>query len=49
MKAVIWDLTNPRRNPQNILSLLTSKGMNVENVKEVIPNVEDIFISKLAK
>ena len=36
-------------NPQNILSLLTSKGMNVVNVKEVIPNVEDIFISKLAK
>jgi ABC-2 type transport system ATP-binding protein len=36
-------------NPQDILSLITSKGMNVMDVKEVMPNVEDIFISKLAK
>ena len=34
---------------QKIVSSLTSKGAYAVDVREVLPNVEDIFISKLAK
>jgi hypothetical protein len=34
-------------NEQEIMSLLESKEIEVTDVREVLPNVEDIFISRL--
>ena len=36
-------------NPHNVLLPLVSKGVNIIDVKEVLPNLEDVFITKLAK
>lgn len=34
---------------QDVVSAIESKGVNIIDVREVLPNLEDIFITKLAK
>ena len=42
-------LLNKGADEQETISLLKSKGVNFTDIREVLPNVEDIFISRLTK